>query len=68
MLTGGDQVGDSSTRITAGDQPFADQDGIGTGTGVGQQIGSATNTGFGDSDHVGRQPRGDARKAVPVDP
>ena len=68
MLTGGDQVGDGSARIAAGDQTFADQHRIGACAGVGQQVGPAPDTGLSDTDHVGRQPGSNAREAVSIDP
>jgi hypothetical protein len=54
MLTGGDQVGDGSARIAAGDQTFADQHCVGACAGVGQQVSPASDTGLGDTDHAGR--------------
>ena len=49
----GDQVGDRGAGIAAFDQTLTDQHGVGTGTGVGQQVAGAAHTGLGDPDDVG---------------
>ena len=56
----------SDTRrpgIAAGDQTFADQDGVSAGAGVGEQVGGTAHAGLGDPDDVGRQAWGDPAEA-----
>ena len=67
MRACGDQIGNGAAGIATGDQPLADEHRIGARAGVGEQIGGAANTRLGDADDIGRQPRGDAREAIPID-
>ncbi len=38
MSACGDEVGDGASRITTGNQTFADENGVGPGAGVGEQV------------------------------
>lgn len=64
---GGDQVGDGSLRVAAGDQGLADQHGVGAVVGVGDQVVRAADTGLGDLDHVRGDLGCDALERAAVD-
>ncbi|SCF75811.1 hypothetical protein GA0115280_110526 [Streptomyces sp. Cmuel-A718b] len=63
----GDQVGDGGARVAAGDQGFADQDGVGAGVGVRDQVVRAADTGLGDLDDVVGDLGGDPLEGGAVD-
>ena len=64
---GRDQVGDRRLRVLAGDQGLADQDGVGAGVGVGDEVVRAADAGLGDLDDVVRDLGGDALEGAAVD-
>ncbi len=67
MRACGDQIGNGAAGITTGDQPLADEHRVGACAGVGEQIGGAAYTRLRDPDDIARQPRRDAREAIPID-
>ena len=50
MRACGDQIGNGAAGIATGDQPLADEHGVGARAGIGEQIGGAPNPGLGDPD------------------
>jgi len=64
MSARGDEIGDRTTGVTAGDQPLTHEHRIGACACICQQVGGAADTGFGHPDDVGRQARCDPREAV----
>ncbi len=51
VRAGGDQVGHAGARVAAGDQGLADQDGVGAGVGVGDQVVRSAHAGLGHPHH-----------------
>src|SRR5690606_24962115 len=64
---GGDQVGDGGARVAPDDQALTDEDRVGPGAGVGEQVVRAAHAGFGDLDRGVGDGGGDAGEGAPVD-
>ena len=63
----GDQVGDGLARVAGGDQPLADEHGVGAGGGVGDEVVRPAHAGLGDLDHSRGQPGRDPLEGRAVD-
>src|SRR5690606_37774378 len=67
VLPRGHQVGDGRLGILTGDQRLADQDGVGAGVGVGDELVRAADAALGDLDLVVGDLGGDPLEGAAVD-
>ena len=67
VLPGRHQVRDRRLGVAAGDQGLADQDRVGAGVGVGDEVVRAADAGLGDLDDVRGDLGGDALEGAAVD-